>query len=331
MRSRFVPCVVLIVSAIAASGCGEDAGNGDTGIGQAPAAPSGMPTSAAPQAASEGLASSMTGGEGTTADAAAGAGATPGGAGSDPVGYGVGTCEVTVTGDLERAFTAAVDRIAPDPVLRDDLFRTRYWMTDAEVEALVQSSLASTRDIYASMGDATPDPSWDPTAAAGAQAAMAAAMEALMANADEGLAGMVAPIFSLSCSGSDEEGLFTVTFQNVSADATQIPFAAGQYPISPADGFGAVVPGDAPFTPVIFAAEKSADGVRHASTWQVSQPGRFEVTHFDAERVAGTFTFDAAEATGSDGATPTAGTSRRIHVEGRFEFRCAGGSGCGQP
>lgn len=65
--------------------------------------------------------------------------------------------------------------------------------------------------------------------------------------------------------------------------------------------------------------------------FEVTRPGRFEIARFDADRVEGTFAFDAAEQPRGGDATPAAPGRRTIHVDGRFAFRCPKAGGCGQP
>lgn len=370
MKSSALSSAILVVSLATLSGCGaaavdqpessapasgavdgarEDAGSGavdgagdDLGSGTSDSVGDGVGNGATGGAGDAGepgttstMTSSMAGGEGVAGGSAAvGASGTPGAdAYASQGGFGIGSCEVTVTGDFERSFTESVESLAPDRLGLPSPFRTRHWMTDAEVADLAERTLATSREVFESMaGQATEDPNANPTQAAAVQAAMTAAADALVsASGGSGFLGMVAPIFDLSCSAPDADGVFIVMFQNAAADDSQIPFAPGRYEI-PAEGWSAGLAGGKPFAAVVTASEPLADAVRRdISMFEVTEPGRFVITRFDTERAEGTFAFDAAEQLRGGVAPPAASGPREIHVEGRFAFRCAKPGGCGQP
>lgn len=371
MKSSALSSAILVISLATLSGCGaaaidqpessapaseavdgagEDAGSGavdgagdDLGSGTSDSVGDGVGNGATGGAGDAGepgttstMTSSMAGGEGVAGGSAAvGASGTPGAdAYASQGGFGIGSCEVTVTGDFERSFTESVESLAPVPMALRGPFRTRHWMTNAEVADLTERTLATSREIFESMaGRTTPDPNANPTQAAAVQAAMTAAADALVSAAGgQGFLGMVAPIFELSCSTRDADGVFIIMFQNAAADEAQIPFAAGTYEIPAEDWLSAGLAGGKPFAPVVTASEPLTDAApRDMIMFEVTRPGRFEIARFDADRVEGTFAFDAAEQPRGGDATPAAPGRRTIHVDGRFAFRCPKAGGCGQP
>jgi hypothetical protein len=232
--------------------------------------------------------------------------------GTLPAAAAAGKCEMNVTGDIVRTVSASTDgRLASDPA-RGQLFSTRHWMTEAQVAAAAAyqaDAIATIRATVAASGDSTeaaalPNPldmmkDWSPI-----------------------------PWFMLNCSSPDDRTV-VVRFSNMAAGPDDIAMAPAAYTI-PA---GFVVdetgsPNMALFFPDITTRTGSTSTL--PELWGVTAPGKFEITRFDDEAVAGNFTFDAGRELPSPGTAEPGGEPHQIHVDGNFEFQCVAEGGCGQ-
>ncbi|MEP6871371.1 MAG: hypothetical protein ABI939_05915 [Anaerolineaceae bacterium] len=90
-----------------------------------------------------------------------------------------------------------------------------------------------------------------------------------------------------------------------------VPFKPADYVISKQGALsGAKNPGE--FTALLNLAKGG---------FNVSEPGKLQITKFDKSGIAGTFTFKAEEFAAE-------GTPKKVNVEGKFDFSCPGGGSC---
>ena len=119
-------------------------------------------------------------------------------------------------------------------------------------------------------------------------------------------------LLGLNCSSAERPQAGSISFvPGQGSRYADVPFAPKRYVIPGALGFGGGVrPGE---VGVLVTVKDTA--------YKAAEPGELNITKFDASGIAGTFRFNAVEVAAT-------GTPKRITVEGKFDYGCAGGAVC---
>jgi hypothetical protein len=232
-------------------------------------------------------------------------------------GAGAGECVVEVAGDVTHRLTGTTDgRVAPgqaDWWLPQ--FLTRHWMSATEIDL---TATAQTRPFETARAE-------EATAAADLPSADATASWLQLEGFLHLQAARTPPWFGLDC-GARDDPMVLVRFLSTATRPDDLPMRPAVYTIPLAEVPWADIGGAAP---AIYAQAiwipRGTDGTR-GTAWVIAEPGRFEIERFDRSEVSGRFSLDARLLTPEQ----PGDADRRVHLTGRFAFRCPPGAHCGQ-